>query len=81
MNRTALGIATADLGKARSFAAIPMISGRRLIGVFTVYRTRVHPFNERSLELAQLFADQAAIAIENVRQFRELEARSEQVQI
>ena len=59
--------ATADLGQARSFAAIPMMSGDRLIGAFTVYRTRVHPFNDRSLELAQLFADQAAIAIENAR--------------
>ena len=62
-----LRVATADLGKARSFAAIPMMSGERLIGAFTVYRTRVHPFNDRSLELAQLFADQAAIAIENAR--------------
>ena len=71
----ALRIATADLGKARSFAAIPMVSGDRLIGVFTVYRTRVHPFNDRSLELAQLFADQAVIAIENVRRFHELKNR------
>jgi DNA-binding CsgD family transcriptional regulator len=63
-------IATADLAKARSFAAIPMMSGNRLIGAFIVYRTRVHPFNERTLELAQVFADQAVIAIENVRQFR-----------
>ena len=44
-----LRIATADLGKARSFAAIPMMSGNRLIGAFTVYRTRVHPFNDRAL--------------------------------
>ncbi|MFT5113088.1 MAG: DNA-binding CsgD family transcriptional regulator/TolB-like protein/Tfp pilus assembly protein PilF [Parasphingorhabdus sp.] len=62
-----LRMATADLGKARSFAAIPMMSGDQLIGAFTVYRTRVHPFNERSLEHAQLFADQASIAIENAR--------------
>ena len=62
-----LRIATADLGRARSFAAIPMLSGDRLIGAFTVYRTRVHPFNDRALELAQLFADQAAIAIDNAR--------------
>ncbi|MFT5507652.1 MAG: DNA-binding CsgD family transcriptional regulator/TolB-like protein/Tfp pilus assembly protein PilF [Hyphomicrobiaceae bacterium] len=59
--------ATADLGKARSFAAIPMMSGDLLLGAFTVYRTRVHPFSERALELAQLFADQSAIAIENAR--------------
>ena len=65
--RAALRIATADLGRARSFAAIPMMSGDDLIGAFTVYRTRVHPFNDRTLELAHLFADQAAIAIENAR--------------
>lgn len=64
-NGAALRIATADLGGARSFAAIPMMSGGQLIGAFTVYRTRIHPFNERALELARLFADQAAIAIRN----------------
>ncbi|NNE25196.1 MAG: GAF domain-containing protein [Rhizobiales bacterium] len=73
----ALRIATADLGKARSFAAIPMMSGNRVIGAFTVYRTRVHPFNDRALELAQVFADQAVIAIENARRSRELQARLE----
>lgn len=62
-----LRIATADLGQARSFVAIPMMWGDRLLGAFTIYRTRVHPFNERSLELALLFADQAAIAIQNTR--------------
>lgn len=66
-NGSALRIATVDLGKARSFVAIPMIWGDRLLGAFTIYRTRVHPFNDRTLELAQLFADQAAIAIENAR--------------
>ncbi|PRY79133.1 LuxR C-terminal-related transcriptional regulator [Marivita geojedonensis] len=60
-----LRIATAELGGARSFVAIPMMSDSRLLGAFTIYRTRVHPFRDRSLELAQLFADQAAIAIEN----------------
>ena len=74
-NGSPLRIATAELGKARSFAAIPMMSGDRLIGAFTVYRTRVHPFNDRALELAQVFADQAVIAIENTRQFRELQTR------
>jgi GAF domain-containing protein/DNA-binding CsgD family transcriptional regulator len=72
-----LRVASVDFGKARSLAAIPMMSGNRLIGVFSVYRTRVHPFNERALELVQLFADQAAIAIENVRRFRQLQARAE----
>ncbi|GGA34345.1 hypothetical protein GCM10011498_39360 [Amylibacter cionae] len=62
-----LRIATADLGQARSFVAIPIMWGDKLLGAFTVYRTRLHPFDDRTLELAQLFADQAAIAIENAR--------------
>ncbi len=75
-----LRIATADLGKARSFAAIPVMSGSRLFGAFTVYRTRVHPFNERALELAQVFADQASIAVENARQFKLLDERAQEIE-
>jgi DNA-binding CsgD family transcriptional regulator/GAF domain-containing protein len=67
LSKAPLRIATADMGGARSFAAIPILSRDGLIGAFTVYRTRVHPFNERALELAQLFADQAAIALQNAR--------------
>ncbi len=76
-SKAPLRVATADLGNARSFAAIPMMSGEKLIGAFTVYRTRVHPFNDRTLELASAFANQAVIAIENVRQFREVQQRLE----
>lgn len=72
-----LRIATADLGQARSFVAIPIMWGDRLLGAFTVYRTRVHPFNDRTLELVQLFADQAAIAIENARSHPGGEPRTE----
>ena len=59
--------ATVDLGRARSFAAIPMLAGNRLIGAFTIYRQQVRPFDDRSLEVARLFADQSVIAIENAR--------------
>ena len=59
--------ATADLGGARSFAAIPMLAGQSLIGAFTVYRQTVRPFDDKALETAQMFADQSVIAIENAR--------------
>lgn len=59
--------ATANLGGARSFAAIPMLAGDRLLGAFTVYRKQVRPFDAKSLELARMFADQSVIAIENAR--------------
>lgn len=62
-----LRFATADLGGARSFAAIPMLAGDRLIGAFTVYRQTVRPFDDKALDTAQMFADQSVIAIENAR--------------
>ncbi len=67
--------ATVELGGARSFAAIPMLAGDRLIGAFTIYRQQVRPFGGKSLELAQMFADQSVIAIENARLVSELRAK------
>lgn len=64
--------ATADLGRARSFTAIPMLDGGHLIGAFTLYRQQVRPFDDKSLQLAQIFADQSVIAIENARLVSEL---------
>ena len=62
-----LRLATADLGGARSFAAIPMLAGDRLVGAFTIYRQRLRPFNDTAMALARTFADQSVIAIENAR--------------
>jgi class 3 adenylate cyclase len=62
-----LRIATADLGGARSFAAIPMLAGDTLKGAFTIYRQRVRPFEQHHVELVDRFADQAVIALENIR--------------
>lgn len=55
--------ATADLGGARSFLAIPMIHRDSLIGAFTIYRKEVQPFSDDELSLLQSFSDQAAIAL------------------
>ena len=59
----ALRIATADLGGARSFVAIPMIHQAALVGAFTIYRQEVKPFTDNELSLLQAFSDQAAIAL------------------
>lgn len=59
--------ATVELGGARSFAAIPMLAADRLVGAFTIYRQTVRPFSEETMELAQLFAAQSVIAMENAR--------------
>lgn len=62
-----LRYATADLGGARSFVAIPILTAYGLAGAFTIYRQTVRPFSEEATRLAQIFADQSAIALENAR--------------
>jgi len=62
-----LRFATADLGGARSFAAIPMLAADRLVGAFTIYRQTVRPFSDDVLRLAHMFAAQSVIALENAR--------------
>ena len=62
-----LRYATAMLGGARSFVAIPMLVGSELVGAFTIYRQRVRPFAESATALARNFADQSVIALENAR--------------
>jgi DNA-binding CsgD family transcriptional regulator/GAF domain-containing protein len=62
-----LRFATADLGGARSFVAIPMLAAERLVGAFTIYRQSVRPFSEDALRSAQMFAAQSVIALENAR--------------
>ncbi|HUE44700.1 MAG TPA: LuxR C-terminal-related transcriptional regulator [Aestuariivirgaceae bacterium] len=62
-----LRLATAGLGGARSFVAIPMLTRDQLTGAFTIYRQSVRPFNDTATALARTFADQSVIAIENAR--------------
>ena len=73
-----LRYATATLGGARSFTAIPMLAGKRLIGAFTIYRQQLRPFDEKTVQLARMFADQSVIAIENARMMSELRSTIEQ---
>lgn len=62
-----LRYATAILGGARSFVAIPMMSSDALVGAFTIYRQTVRPFSAQATTLAQTFADQSVIALDNAR--------------
>ena len=60
----------------RSIIAIPLLREGTAIGTFTLTRDEVNPFTEKQKELATTFADQAVIAIENVRLFEEVQART-----
>jgi GAF domain-containing protein len=60
----------------RALLAVPMLREGRPIGVIAVTRAEAVAFSPAEIDLLQTFADQAVIAIENVRLFKELEART-----
>ena len=63
----------------RGIVAVPMMREGRAAGAIAVARVEAGPFSDRQIDLLKTFADQAVIAIENVRLFTELEARTDQL--
>jgi signal transduction histidine kinase len=66
----------ATMGGWRSMLAVPMLRDSAPIGAIVIQRAEVGPFPEAQVALLRTFADQAVIAVENVRLFEELESRN-----
>jgi GAF domain-containing protein len=69
-----------DVEPIRTILGVPILKGDDLLGVMMIYRLEVRPFTDKQIALVETFADQAAIAIENVRLLEELRRRTEQVE-
>jgi len=73
--------AALQLQSARTVLGIPLLRETTLVGVLGMWRTEVRPFTDKQIALLKTFADQAVIAIENVRLFEEIQEKSSQLEV
>ena len=68
-----------EVGHYRTTFGVPLLREGVAVGVMCLTRSEVRPFSDKQIELATTFADQAGIAIENVRLFDEIQDKSRQL--
>ena len=68
-----------EIARVRTVLVAPLLREGTAIGTIAMRRQEVNPFSEKQIALLQTFAAQAVIAIENVRLFKELEARNAEI--
>jgi signal transduction histidine kinase len=64
----------------RTVISVPMLRENALVGVMTTWRRESRPFTDKQIALLKTFADQAVIAIENVRLFQEIQEKNQQLE-
>jgi class 3 adenylate cyclase len=72
-------VAMVDVEGMRTIVCVPFLSGAQAIGCITLFRREVKAYTNDEISLVETFAEQAVIAIENVRQFKALETRTAEV--
>lgn len=70
-------VAMVEAEGMRTILGVPLLTDAGAIGCITLFRREVRPFTKDEIELVETFASQAVIAIENVRQFHEVQVRLE----